>query len=106
MFAIIVFMSLQAGEGQAEIRGNVKAATVSVCPGCSAGSEQPCKDRWMNIALPLDSAYSTPPQHCVPCAHHSHFGKEGLNKLRNRRSRAVFEGYSCISCKRDKVAEA
>ena len=51
IFAIIIFMSLQAGEGQAEIRGGVRAWAVSVCgssccPGCSAGGEQRYQNRW------------------------------------------------------------
>lgn len=113
IFAIIIFMSLQAGEGQAEIRGGGKAWAVSVCgssfcPGCSAGGEQQYKNRWTDTQ-PFHKCcllHSTPSQRCLQWVHRSHFGKEGLNKLRNRNSRTIFDEYSCISRYRDWVAAA
>jgi len=97
-------MSLQAEEGRAEIRGGVRAQGVSVCgssgcPSCIASGKQWHKSgrtdtQPFHERCPLHAA---PSQRCFQRAHRSHFGKEGLNKLRNRNSQAVWEEYSCIS---------
>lgn len=104
-------MRLQAGEGQTETRGHVRKMNVSVCGsswchGPRTGNKQLQWTGGWTHSPSMSIAHPSPSQHSFQWAHCSHFGKEDLNKLRNRNSWAVFEEYSCISHYGDWIAEA
>lgn len=104
-------MRLQAGEGQIETRGCVKENEMSQLVGADdAMVLHRQQTAAVNRRMDTQPFHEHCPSHHISAqlsvGHCSPFGKEDLNKLRNRNSWTVFEEYSCISHYGDWIAEA